>query len=95
VRMGMPASALVHPLTGKPLQEAAEAAAPAPPSAAAARPASGCDSDKPTAAWDDEPIPVPEDASEEDKEMLRLVGATLRSFLRAGLKPPTVPSPPT
>jgi hypothetical protein len=35
VRMGMPASALIHPLTGKPLQDAASEKAPEPPPAGA------------------------------------------------------------
>jgi hypothetical protein len=96
VRAGMPASDLIHPLTGKPLQEAEAAPTPEPPSSAAAPRGSGCDSDKPTVAPGDRPIPVSDNASDEDKEMPLVGSATLRSTVQGGLvKPPTLSPPPT
>jgi hypothetical protein len=101
VRLGMPASALIHPLTGKPLQDVGTEKAPDPPpaapaAAAVAQPASGCESDQPPVAPDNRPIPLPDNASDEDKEMLLVVSATLRSMLQGGLvQPPTLAPPPT
>jgi hypothetical protein len=94
LRVGVSPATIIDPETGQPLQAAAAAAAAAPeqsqppPQAASAPPAPR------PASPDDEPIPLPDHASDEDKEMLLLVSATLRSFLRAGLvKPPDSAGP--
>jgi hypothetical protein len=98
VRMGMPAAALIHPLTGRPLVEA-EAAATAAPAGGAPEPppppagAGVTASPGPAPATD---APLPDGITPEDQEMLLLVGATLRSMAREGiLKPPGGGPPPT
>jgi hypothetical protein len=93
----MPACALIHPLTGKPLQEAAPEKAPAPPGAVAtaAPVASRPAADRPgKPAPGNSPVPVPEGLSAEDEEAFRVVGATLREILRAGLVNPPTTAPP-
>jgi hypothetical protein len=96
LRRGLAPATILDPETGRPLQAAAPASAqecpqpqppPAPPPAAAPNP------DPPPASPYETPIPLPEDASDEDKEMLLLVSATLRSILQAGVQQPNPSAP--
>jgi hypothetical protein len=108
VRRGVAPATIIDPATKKPLQPEPEPAAPAPASAppppsssppppagaAAAPSASAAPCDQPLGEPDtgEDPIPLPEGVTGEDREMLILMGTTLRSLFRAGvLKPPPLP----
>jgi hypothetical protein len=100
VRWGLAPGTIIDPETKQPLRSEAPAPASSPPpveaAAAAAPPASEApsDSDQPLGepAAVDDPIPLPDGVTGEDREMLILFGATLRSLFRAGvLKPPPFP----
>jgi hypothetical protein len=96
VRWGLAPGTIIDPETKQPLRPEAPASSPPPAEAAAAAapPASEASSDQPPeepAAVDD-PIPLPDGVTGEDREMLILLGTTLRSLFRAGLlKPPPFP----
>jgi hypothetical protein len=103
VRLGMPASALIHPLTGKPLQDAApetDKAPERPPASGGAAAAAAPPAPDPAAdgrgkpAPDDSPIPVPGQLGAEDQEAFLVVGAMLREMIREGLVKPPASTPP-
>jgi hypothetical protein len=88
--MGVAPETIIDPETRQPLRAAAAAqeqpqpaqaqaqtSAPAPPPAAEPEP--------PPAPSQDESIRLPDGVADEDKEMLLLVGAALRSMARQGL----------
>jgi hypothetical protein len=97
LRAGVSPATIIDPETHRPLQAEATAAAPEPsrpqaqpqpaPAPAPAPPAA--DSGPPQDLPPEDPIPLPDNVSGEDREMLLLMGATLRSLFRQGLlKPP-------
>jgi hypothetical protein len=85
LRMGVALEMIIDPETRRPLRPAAAAPAQAePPPAAAPEP--------PPAPAEADPVPLPDDVAGEKKELLLLMGATLRDLFRAGLlKPPAAP----
>jgi hypothetical protein len=91
LRRGLAPATIIDPETGRPLQAVAagEAAAAAQEPPQTQTPPQTASPPPPPGSADDAPIPLPEDASDEDKEMLLLVSATLRSILQAGRQEPS------
>jgi hypothetical protein len=95
LRAGVSPATIIDPETRRPLQEAAAPAAPEqpqppppqpPPNSAPPRAA---DSDPPAAMPPEDPIPLPDQVSGENAELLMFLGAAIRSLFRQGLlKPP-------
>jgi hypothetical protein len=101
VQRGIAPATIIDPVTKQPLRpepQAPPSSSPSPPpqtgtAAAPAPTAPEAQADHPpeNPAADD-PMPLPDGATDEDREMLTLVGATLRSMLQAGvLKPSPLP----
>jgi hypothetical protein len=98
LRMGVAPETIIDPETRQPLRAGAtaqEQPQPAQAQASAPAPPPAAEPDPPTAPPQDGSIPLPDGVADEDKEMLLLVGATLRSMARQGLlKPPGGGPPP-
>jgi hypothetical protein len=100
LRAGVAPATIIDPETRRPLQAAAPTAAaaqeqsqPSPQPVSAPSPPAA-DSGPPPALPPEDPIPLPDNIAGEDKDMLLLMGATLRSLFRQGLlKPPGAPPP--
>jgi hypothetical protein len=89
LRAGVSPATIIDPDTRRPLQEAAAPAAQEQPQPQPTSAPPAADSDPPSALPPEDPIPLPNNVSGADEEMLLLMGATLRSLFRQGLlKPP-------